>query len=107
MSCNLRIYGTGAAGSYSLNNYKVIGTNKDILVYPAVYNGINTGITITNDNGQTSQTNTTPVQTEAPAAAENSAEETSAAETSAAETTAAETSAAAETAASEGDVHFE
>ena len=95
LSCNLRIYGTGAAGSYSLNNYKVIGTNKDILVYPAVYNGINTGITITNDNGQTSQTNTTPVQTEAPAPAPAPVEETTVEQTEEV-TTAAETEAATE-----------
>lgn len=96
LSCNLRIYGTGAAGSYSLNNYKVIGTNKDILVYPAVYNGINTGITITNDNGQTSQTNTTPVQTEAPAPVPEPVEETTVEQTEEA-TTAAETEPETET----------
>ena len=46
-SCPLRLYGSGAAGNYNLNDYKVIGTNKDVLVYPAIYNGINTGISIT------------------------------------------------------------
>lgn len=103
LSCNLRIYGTGAAGSYSLNNYKVTGTNKDILVYPAVYNGVNTGITIKNDNGQTSQTNTTPVQTEAPAPTPTEPEipETTQApteeETTVEETTAEETTVAEET----------
>ena len=66
------------------------GTNKDILVYPAVYNGVNTGITITNDNGQTSQTNTTPVQTEAPATDPAPVEETTVLQTEE-ETTVAET----------------
>ena len=67
----------------------MIGTNKDILVYPAVYNGINTGITITNDNGQTSQTNTTPVQTEAPAPVPAPVEETTVEQTEEATTAAA------------------
>lgn len=52
LSCMLRMYGTGAAGSYGSDNYKVTGTNADILRYPAVYNGINTGISIISGNGQ-------------------------------------------------------
>lgn len=47
-SCPLRIYGIGGyLGNYNKNNYKVIGTNADILLFPPVYNGINTGIKIT------------------------------------------------------------
>ncbi len=48
LSCPLRIYGVGGyLGNYNANNYKVIGTNEDILLFPPVYNGINTGIRIT------------------------------------------------------------
>lgn len=48
LSCPLRIYGVGGyLGNYNKNNYKVIGTNADILLFPPVYNGINTGIKIT------------------------------------------------------------
>ncbi len=44
----LGIYGVGGyLGNYNKNNYKVIGTNADILLFPPVYNGINTGIKIT------------------------------------------------------------
>lgn len=47
-NCPLRIYGIGGyLGNYNVNNYKVIGTNADILLFPPVYNGINTGIKIT------------------------------------------------------------
>ncbi|MCM1309078.1 MAG: N-acetylmuramoyl-L-alanine amidase, partial [Butyrivibrio sp.] len=46
--CPLRIYGVGGyLGNYNANNYKVTGTNEDILRLPPVYNGINTGIKIT------------------------------------------------------------
>ena len=49
-SCNLRLYNNGAYGSYS-DNHAVNGTNADILKYPVVYNGINTGIAIKTGNG--------------------------------------------------------
>lgn len=54
LSCKLRIYGTGAAGSYQLSNNDVMGTNVDILSIPQIYNGINTGIKIVADNGSVS-----------------------------------------------------
>lgn len=47
-TCPLRIYGVGGyLGNYNVNNYKVTGVNADILLFPPVYNGINTGIRIT------------------------------------------------------------
>lgn len=62
LSCSLRLYGTGAAGSYSVDNYKVIGSNKDVLVYPAIYNGINTGISIVADGNSYTGTAAEPVE---------------------------------------------
>ena len=77
LTCKLRMYGTGAAGSYDSENYKVIGTNSDILRYPVVYNGINTGINIVagNTHGQTTvpeEVTAAPEPTAAPVVAEPS-----------------------------------
>ncbi len=43
LSCNLAMYPSGGAGSYSAGLYKVTGTNADILVLPGSYDGITTG----------------------------------------------------------------
>ena len=90
LSCSLRLYGTGASGSYSLDNYKVTGTNKDILVYPAIYNGINTGISITSDQNSYTGTAGTPVETPVEEPTEAVTEEPSQAPTQEPATTPAE-----------------
>lgn len=67
-NCPLRIYGIGGyLGNYNVNNYKVIGTNADILLFPPVYNGINTGIKITTGGSmQASAPVVTPTEPPAP-----------------------------------------